>query len=287
MQTRRSNATTLTFGATGFNSISPATITDGGGTGGSDSITIRYGNSLGGGIPTQITAAPTASVIVPGTARDVPMSSSLGCKDNDIVLIVNGGTCAMTSVAASGVPNATTITLADNTSVTANAAIIGANVSCLGTWTNATYAVNNGNLERNGVPVVPGIVNLQVQYGISAAGLPSTAANFNQVTAWVDATGAWAIPTVTDRNRIKAVRIAVIARNAKMELEDVSSACSTTTAASPTGTCAWAGTAASPAPILTSATVNLSGDPNWKKYRYRIFETIIPLRNVIWAKDTL
>ena len=30
-----------------------------------------------------------------------------------------------------------------------------------------------------------------------------------------------------------------------------------------------------------------SADSDWKKYRYRVFETIIPLRNVIWAKNTL
>ena len=35
-------------------------------------------------------------------------------------------------------------------------------------------------------------------------------------------------------------------------------------------------------------TIDLSpGDANWARYRYRVFETIIPLRNVIWSKDTL
>jgi type IV pilus assembly protein PilW len=47
--------------------------------------------------------------------------------------------------------------------------------------------------------------------------------------------------------------------------------------------CAWTGTVASPAP-----TVDLNpGEANWGSYRYRVFETIIPLRNVIWSKDTL
>ena len=96
--------------------------------------------------------------------------------------------------------------------------------------------------------------------------------------------GTWAAPTVANRNRIKAIRIAVVARNAKigarrrdgrMQLHDRGRA---------DRRCARGhGSAASPAP-----TIDLSpGDANWARYRYRVFETIIPLRNVIWSKDTL
>lgn len=269
--------TTLTFGATGIGSISPITITDGvaaPGVSASDTITLRYGNSQMGGVPTQITAmgAPTAN--------DATVDNNLGCQVNDVAIITNGTTCAMTSVTALSAAGVTPaiVTLQNTT-----AAIAGANLACLGTWNEITYAVNNGNLTRTvapgaAVPSVAGIVNLQAQYGISAT------ANSNQVTQWVDASGGtWAAPTIADRNRIKAVRIAVVARNPKMEAAAVTAACSSTTAAAPTGLCAWEGSAASPAP-----TVNLSaGDPNWLRYRYRVFETIIPLRNVIWSKDTL
>ncbi len=262
--------TTLTINgaadATIPNRLSPVAIADGGAAAGaSDTITFRYGNSLMGGAPSQITAmgAPTAN--------DATVGSNLGCQAGDITLITNGTTCAMSS--ASAVAGTTTVTLADTT-----AAISGANLACLGTWNEITYAVNNGNLERNGVPSVAGIINLQMQYGVSAT------ANSNQVTQWVDASAAtgWNAPTVANRNRIKAVRIAVVARNAKIEPAAVTAACSSTTAAAPTGLCAWAGSVASPAPA-----VDLSNDSNWARYRYRIFETIIPLRNMIWSKDTL
>ena len=127
------------------------------------------------------------------------------------------------------------------------------------------------------MPILTGIINLQVQYGISAS------ANSNTVTGWVNATSPWDSPTVADRNRIKAVRLAVIARSDKMEATNVSAACSSTTTASPTGLCAWAGSSTSPAPA-----VDLSpADANWQRYRYRVFETVIPLRNVVWAKETL
>jgi len=268
--------TTLTFGATGIGNISPVTITDGAAAA-SDTIILRYGDTLMGGVPTTITAmgAPTAN--------DAAVDNNFGCQLNDIAIITNGTTCAMTSVtalsAASAIP--ATITLQNTT-----AAIAGANFSCLGTWNEITYAVNNGNLERTvapgaAIPSVAGIVNLQAQYGISAA------ANSNQVTQWVDATtgGIWdpALISVADRNRIKAVRIAVVARNAKMELADVTAACSSTNSAAPTGLCAWAGSASSPSPTIDMS----AGDPDWLRYRYRVFETIIPLRNVIWSRDTL
>lgn len=252
--------TTLTFGATGITGISPVTLTDGA----SDTITLRYGSSASGGIPTAITAMGAPN------ANDATVDNNFGCQAGDITLIANGTTCAMSS--ATAVTGTTTVTLADTT-----AAIAGANLSCLGTWNEISYAATGGELTRNGIPTVAGVVNLQAQYGISA-----TAAS-NQIAAWVDATGGtWAAPSVADRNRIKAVRIAVVARNAKMEPGIVTAACSSTTAAAPTGLCAWEGSVASPAPAI-----DLSADANWQRYRYRVFETIVPLRNMIWSKDTL
>lgn len=260
--------TTITFGATGITSISPVTIVNGvaaPGVSASDSITIRYGTSPSGGIPVQITAAPVGN--------DVTVQTNFGCAPQDTSLIITGSTCAISRVTA--VSGSTTVTLEDTT-----AALSGANLSCLGAWNTVTYAVNNGNLERNGQPNMSGIVNLQAQYGMSAAGLTNTDPNFNQVTQWVD---AGAVLNITDRNRIKAVRIAVVARSPQMESTAVTTPCNSLTAVQPTGLCAWEGNPGSPAPSIDLST----SDPNWLRYRYRVFDTIIPLRNVMWSKDTL
>ena len=262
-----------TFGATGKTGLSPVSITEGAV---SDSITIRYGTAPMGGIPTKITDPLAGNV---ATVR-----SNFGCSNKDNVLIMNGSICAMTtasSVSAAGV-SPRTIELADNTAIAAGAAIQDADIACVGRWNEITYSVNNGNLERDSSAIVAGIVNIQAQYGISLA------ANDNKVAQWVNATGTWFAPTETDRNRIKAIRIAVVARNEKMEATNVTDACSSTSAAAPTGLCAWDATSAS-APIASDApTIDLSAaDANWQKYRYRVFETIIPLRNVIWAWGTL
>ena len=277
--------TTLTVdpGATGITGLAPITITDGvssAGVDASDSITIRYGSSQMAGIPSAITNTVGGNPVIIG--------SNLGCAVNDIALAIssNGTTCTLskaTAVSAAGA-SPITVTLQDPTNF-----VQGANLACLGSWTEITYYVKQPdmNLYRkvvtNGTtvsdaPTVVGVVNLQAQYGISGA------TNNNQVTSWVDPSGAtWAAPSVSNRNRIKAIRIAVIARNANKETTAVSAACSATDTANPTGLCAWGGSVASPAP-----TVNLApGDTDWAKYRYRVFDTIVPVRNVIWAKDTL
>ena len=271
--------TTLTSNVTGLtNALSPAVVTDGtaGANPASDSITIRFGTTLTGGAPTQITSMVGSAAVV---------GTNLGCQANDISLVMSGASCAISRATAVSAVGTTPITVTlENTALAAT----GANLACLGTWNEITYAVNpaTGNLDRtavvNGVsttqPMIAGIVNLQAQYGIAAT------ASSNTITQWVDASGAtWAAPTVGNRNRIKAIRVAVVARNAKLEPEVVSAACTSVDTASPGGVCAWEGNSTSPAPVVNLAT----GNANWNKYRYRVFETIRPLRTVIWSKDTL
>ena len=272
---------TLTVGGTGIAGVAPIVVTNGAvstGVNASDTLTIRYGDSMKGGVFTQITAS--------AVGNDVPVTNSLGCRVNDVAILVNGTNCTLTRVTGPAdlnttpaVASQTKVTIAEIGTIAAVAAAVspGVSLACLGSWNEITYRVNGGNLERNNVPILTGIINLQAQYGISAS------ANSNTVTGWVNATSPWDAPTVADRNRIKAVRLAVIARSDKMEATNVSAACSSTTDASPTGLCAWAGSSTSPAPA-----VDLSpADANWRRYRYRVFETVIPLRNVVWAKETL
>ncbi len=256
--------TMLTYGDTGITSIDPVSIINGGS---SDSILVRYGNSQQGGVPTVIEATGSP------TANDVTLRNNFGCQTGDHAIVVNGVTCALTSVTSMSAAGVTeTVELNNMTATTP-----GAELACLGNWGTVSYQVNNGNLERNGVPIVSGVVSLQAQYGISAT------ASSNRVAQWVDASGAtWAVPTIANRNRIKSVRIAVVVRSNKPENSAVTTACSSTTDAAPDGLCAWPGSAGSPAPVI-----DLSTDDDWARYRYQVYETIIPLRNVILSKDTL
>lgn len=256
--------------------LSPIVIVDGG-LNGSDQVAIRSGNSARGGVSMQFFNAPTDTADV---------DTNLGCAVNDVALIVssaNNSTCRMARV---------TVAVAGGNTITFNPAVAGipsgGKIACLGRWNEFRYTVVNNELTRSGalvagvpsataLPIVSDIVGIQAQYGIS--NIPGN----NLVTQWVNATGAWAnINNVDARNQIKAVRVAFIARNGLLEAANVTATCSSLTAANPTGLCAWAGSAASPAPAI-----NLTADANWRRYRYRVYETIIPIKNIIWSWGAL
>src|SRR3954468_1396119 len=135
--------TTVTYGGTGITGIAPVAITNGvaaAGVNASDSITIRYGTSQMGGTLTQINSL---------VGSDATVVNSLGCQVNDITLVVSGATCAMSRATAlpttAGTPPVYKVTLANTT-----AAATGAQLACMGIWTEVTYAVNQatGNLDR-------------------------------------------------------------------------------------------------------------------------------------------
>ena len=88
--------TTLTPGA-GVTDISPVTITDGGtAQGASDSITIRYGKSPMGAIPSLIKGAG----VTPAGKPNVILDNNMTCRVGDVAMIVssNGSACNFTDV---------------------------------------------------------------------------------------------------------------------------------------------------------------------------------------------
>lgn len=264
--------------------LSPIVITNGNGANASDTIAIRYGDSMKGGISVGMQAGTGANI--------AEVDTNIGCAINDAVLIVRQTsplTCSMTRVTdltAAGV-TPVKITLASTTNVA-----VGNAMACLGVWNEVQYAVTANQLTRTGdvtagvpsavaVPMVADVVNMQAQYGVSAS------ANSNQVTQWVDAIGAFAntatTPSLANRNRIKAIRVAIVARNGLLETANVTEACSGVNVAAPTGLCAWDGAEAGSA----APAIDLTADANWRRYRYRVYESVIPVRNIIWSRDVL
>jgi len=265
-------------GATPGISMLPIEIIDGGALpGASDTITVRYGNSASGGIPVQVFSVLPLNVVT--------VANNMGCNNGDAVYAVTGTSCAVTRVNAPLLTGL--ITLRSTAGISS-----GTRISCLGDWREVQYQVDiaNSNLLRNGVPIVAGVVNLQAQYGISAA------QSSNQIVQWVDATGPWLAPGNTNatcsalsanRNCIKAVRVAVIARNGLLEKEVVSTQCSSTTVANPTGVCAWDATSANPTTASPAPAVSLSNTADWNRYRYRVYESVVTLRNIVWTRERL
>jgi len=246
--------------------IFPIQVQDGGGSNASDTITVRYSTTARGAIPVEI-IDPINAAAGTGLVAD----SNMGCVTDDIAVIINNTTCAMTKVADADGSGNTPVNISLYAAVTPSAGtaplVAGAKIACMGNWQNYTFQVVNDELQLNGQPIVSEVVNMQVQYGVSAA------AGSNDVTAWVNATGGtWGNPIVASRNRIKAIRVAVVLRNGLLEKANVTNAALT----------AWTPLNGSAAPVI-----DLTGIPNWQQYRYRVFETIIPLRNMLWSKDAV
>ncbi|MEW6513968.1 MAG: PilW family protein [Pseudomonadota bacterium] len=264
--------------------IFPVLINDGGvGPGASDTIIVTYGDTETGGVPT------ISDSVVGNTAL---VTNNMACTVGSIALLVKGSACDLERVA--GVTGTTGITFQGiptvNTATPATHPQVG--VTCLGQLNETSFSVISNALTRNGIANVAGVVNLQAQYGISAT--PGD----NTVTRWVDGVDIAgtenfsmtkvgdtlvtpplnAVGGVFDRLLIKAIRVAVVARSGLWEKDLVSQACSSTTTPNPTGVCAWEGNPVSPAPVI-----DLSNDPEWQHYRYKVFEVTIPLRNVIWS----
>lgn len=158
----------------------------------------------------------------------------------------------------------------------------GSFVINMGEPTDVTYSIaSNGLAARTlsitlpdsepeygaAVELFPNIVNLQAYYG------KDTDAN-GSVDVWDTVlpadNAAW--------RQLVAVRIALVARNAQYEKEEVTHAnpewdVGNSVAIADTVTCG------------TSKCLALKVDhlPDWKHYRYRVFDTIVPLRNLIWS----
>lgn len=135
-------------------------------------------------------------------------------------------------------------------------------------------------------PVADGVVNLKAEYGFDAD--DNTRIDPSE---WHDT-----LPATSDWKRVLAIRVALLVRSRQFERSGDSSASApaAVTAAAPT----YFGTPTS-APSICTVTpcpftmTNLDGSPggtdvvgspnNWRYYRYRVYERVIPLKNMLWA----
>lgn len=275
-----------TGGALAF-SFFPLRITDGGSTG-SDSIAIQTANNFLGVIPATITSP------MPSSSSELNVSRTTGFAANDLILVSDGGNCTLMQLTAI---QSASMKLQHNPggSPTYNPSVpyqtangwpaygSGALILGIGQLNTSTFSVDaNNNLQvststqlgsaATSVELATDIVSLQAQYGIAPAGSQN-------VNAWVSATGAtWAAPSAADIKRIKAVRLIVVARSGRKEASNVTLPCTNAgSGVANNGPCSL-DSAADPAPAI-----DLSANPDWQRYRYRVSQTVIPLRNVIWA----
>lgn len=120
------------------------------------------------------------------------------------------------------------------------------------------------------VPIASNVVSLRAEYGVDTTNLVTLVMDgivdtYNQTTpALQTAAPAAGTPTTAcGWARISTLRLVLVARNSQFEKDPV-------TTAAPT----WMGSATTPI-ILTASTT-------WQNYRYKTFETVVPIRNVAW-----
>lgn len=133
------------------------------------------------------------------------------------------------------------------------------------------------------VPIASNIVSLRAQYGNDTTLVGGRAARPNTVDIYslVSTAPAGARDGSVECGwaRIPAVRIVLVARSEQFEKTNVTGP-GVGTAPTPT----WAGSFARPAGSAITP-INLSLDPNWQRFRYKVFETTIPIKNIGWMPD--
>jgi type IV pilus assembly protein PilW len=131
----------------------------------------------------------------------------------------------------------------------------------------ATAVLTRTNTLRDTVvfEVADGVINLQAQYGID--GSDGTAPDgLISASEWQDAT-----PTA-NWHRVLAVRVALLSRSTQLEQEIV-------TPSAPT----WATSTTFAMTNLDGTTAITTGVNDWRRYRYKVYETVVSLRNMLWG----
>lgn len=289
--------------ATSFRPI-PVLITDGGGAANSDTFVVNYSVAT-----TLLTSAPFLKPA--GLGQSYYVQSPGGFHVNDLVVGIQAtgaptgcASSTVQAVSAVGADGGVTLTQT-GTNLNFTAASLLFNLGPCNRVQKVKYNVANGVLLSTpllntstailancGQPVAQPAVNpvasnvlvMKVEYGIN-----TSASVQQEVNTWVQATagGGWDPATllpakVTTINQIKAVRIGIIVQSEQFDR----SLSAFTGGDYVNGTynwvlfdCAAANKATCPGRLIGSVAPTANPAGNW---RFRKYETIIPLRNVLW-----
>lgn len=278
--------------------LAPVTIKNATVDGASDEITILQGNTSSTSIPTKITQDNP-----PDIAKNIPgrftVSASIGFQAGDQIVAVpeiwdpsNAAQwCTLFAITNSSVSADTKLT-SDNIPHSPSDEWNKSDIAPAGGYPSGSYLLNLGQ------PIfktysVSNTYNLQVTERASASGITSTQDLYQQI---VNLQALYGMDTnsdgtvdkytnVTPTNnaewkQVITVRVALVARSNQYEREPVT-----------TEEPQWnLGKAASIEGETTfdcgtnskCVTLKLETLPEWQHYRYKVYSTTIPLRNVLW-----
>jgi type IV pilus assembly protein PilW len=236
-----------------------------------------------------VPAMPLVAGLSPG-AGDITLASTLGMAAGDMLLLREAGKpCSLVRIGAIVSEQHASRVALDGTALSSASETVpagGYSTSALavglGQLSEVAYSVGDAGLMRSvsvpgaaaaGMPIAAEIVSMKAQYGFDTR--PGARADL-RVDRWsaamIDADGDGIVGGAGDVQRIAALRLALVARS---------------TARTRRGACVaddapqWE--AADASGVLGRQPISLAHLPDWQCYRYRVVETVIPLRNLIWG----
>lgn len=277
-----------------------------------DRITFYSGSGLGGTASVRLYNDFTGGTLMGLATAPYGFSSGVSPGKPDVIVVApESGTtrCSIAQVSATDMSKAT-LRIDNNADTRFNTAGLGGNTYAgqktrifdLGPADKLsfhTWSVNSGFLTLRatdmpgststssaaGASVADNIVSIKAQYGFDIrAGAAFTPENGMVVGQWsssmIDADQQGGPGSPGDYQRVVAVRIAVVARGKSPERPRSGTACDATTSApilfanvQPQGV----------ASVQVVPDLRVAGDTvDWQCYRYRVFETIVPIRNNAW-----
>ncbi|MEZ5616535.1 MAG: PilW family protein [Rhodocyclaceae bacterium] len=288
--------------------VFPVLITQGA-AGAADSITVNYSNS-----PMLATAATLIQNFPGDEATNFKISNRYGFNAGDVVILASptvlapsppaaAGTrqCSMYQVTSLPVGAGETDELKHELAQYVNSA--GASVPSRfnkggglgiaypanttkifnlgGNPVSSVFSVVNDQLvfqdQLTGAPtplvLLDNVISFQAQYGFDMRPGPQVDLQVTQFSdAVLDADSSGTAGDSNDWMRLGAVRVAIAVRNKYPEKPDPTTGLCNTTANTPAWT--WG--------AIPEAVLDPADTDEWKCYRYKVFESVIPLRNMFW-----
>lgn len=260
-----------------LNAMAPLTINHAGipaGDANTDTLLVSYGNTNGSTQGDGIVSQPSANGFTVQTASSfanndrviaAPQTRASPCNLTLDTVANIAGQVVSVSTGATGMANGTLFNLGQSPRIYAYAIRSGNLTQC-------DFLVNDCSLAANTsdpsiwVQVGGSIVSLRAQYGRD---------NTVPMDGYVEVFDQTAPTTACTFARVSAARLALVARGAQLERTVV-------TAVAPS----WEGDAVQVSTTPTNPIaypIDLSGNSSWQNYRYKVFQTVVPIRNIVWA----
>lgn len=263
--------------------LAPALITQGA-DGAPDTLRVLAAATAGFSLPVAL-GSPFYDPAGPGDQRTrMVVKSSVGIAAGDLLALVYGRDLACQVFQASATDTGQ-VTRNDSATWNGNqfpnaASADGAFLINLGTLSDLTFSVTADNKLRQTRFDLPtqanvnqdlqsNIITMKALYGKDTDG-DDVVDTFDAVTPANNA--GWL--------QVRAVRVAIVARSAQFEKDEVSSA-------QPLWDVGKFATVAGTAACGESKclTLKIDGASDWKHYRYKVFDVLVPLRNQVWRGD--